>query len=359
MTDLVVGGAGFIGRHLVELLLAEGRRVRVLDIEPTPGLPPAVEVMPGSVEDAALVRSAVRGVRRIYHLAGNPHLWAADKSAFERVNVGGTRNVLAAAAAAPVERIVYTSSPTVFAGRRVPTDARAVDERVERTLAEMPGPYCRSKWRAEQVALAAARRGLPVVVVNPTLPLGPGDWRLTPPSRMVLDFLRGRHPAFLDWSLNVIDVRDVALGHLLAAERGRIGERYILAGAQLSMARLLMLLEEITGLPMPRRRVPGWLAWLTGAVSELVADHVTHRPPLAPLTGVRLARRNVRFDGAKAARELGLAPRPLRGTLVDATAWLIAAGLLRPDARRAPRPCAPGLPVPLARPHASGRIDPA
>jgi dihydroflavonol-4-reductase len=335
MVSLVTGGAGFIGRHLVERLKAGGARVRVLDMEATPGLPPGVDLMRGSVDDPAAVRRACRGVRRLYHLAALTHLWGRDKRAFHRVNVRGTEVVLEEAARTQVERMVHVSSETVLIGRRQPTGLASIDERHEVPVAELLGPYCRSKGQAEQASLAAARAGLPVVVVNPTLPLGPGDWRLTPPTVMIRDFVDGRHPAYLDWILNVIDVRDAAAGIELAAARGRVGERYILGGTNLSMGELLAELEAVTGRRMPRLRVPGAIAWLVAAVSEAVADHLTGRPPKAPLSGVRLALRGVRFDNAKARRELGLAVRPLRETLVDCIAWLARARLLARDLPRA------------------------
>jgi len=316
--NLVTGGAGFIGAHLVRLLRSRGEQVKVLDI----AAPPAdfaaldVEMIEGSILDHGVVGDAMADATRVFHLAADPNLWARDKSRFAEVNLGGTRVVLAAAERAGVDRLVYTSTESIVKGRRVGDGPATEDFSV--TEDDMPGPYCRSKFLAERAAREAAARGLPVVIVNPTLPIGPGDGKLTPPSRMLLDFLNGKNPAYLDFEMNMIDVRDAARGHVLAAERGRIGERYILGGENVSLRRVLAMVEELTGLSMPSRRVPYVVAWCTAVVSEFVADHITGRPPRAPLTGVRLARTRMVFDSTKTRRELGLEPRPVIDALADA-----------------------------------------
>lgn len=324
--SLVTGGAGFIGRHLVRQLLDGGDRVRVLDIAEPVDMPSEVEVVRGSVLDADTVRQALRGVDRLYHLAANPNLWAPRRAEFVRTNLEGTRVVLAQAAGADLERIVHCSTESILKGRS--RSSAEIEETVALRVEDMPGPYCRSKFLAEQEALAAAGRGLPVVVVNPTLPVGPGDRWMTPPTRMLQLFLNGGTPFYLDCRLNLIDVRDAALGHILAADKGRVGERYILGGENLDMSQLLGLLEDLSGLPMPRRRVPYWLALAVGMVSEFMADHVTHRSPLAPLTGVRLARSPMTFSSAKALAELGLSPRPIRAALASSIAWLASRGMI-------------------------------
>lgn len=298
----------------------------MLDLDPGTGHPPEVEVERGSVCDPADVRRALRGVDRLFHLAGNPNLWAPDPREFFDVNHGGTRVVLAEAARVDLERIVCTSTESILKGPGAPRDP--LGESARPRLAEMPGPYCRSKYFAQQAALAAARQGQRVVVVNPTLPVGPGDRRLTPPTRMLLDFLNGRAPAYLDCELNLVDVRDVAAGHLLAAEKGRVGECYILGHENLRLRTLLGLLHELTGLPMPRLRVPYPVALSVAALSELAAI-LTRRPPRASLTGVRLARSPTAFDAGKAVQELGLPQSPIRRALGDAVAWFQAEGLLR------------------------------
>jgi dihydroflavonol-4-reductase len=324
--SLVTGGGGFVGRHLVRLLHERGERVRVLDLAGAPGLPPEVEAIAGSILDAAKLRQAMAGADRVYHLAANPNLWAPDPRIFMETNFRGTQAVLAAAAEVKVERVVYTSTESILKSYRHPTP-EALDETVSWTVDDMPGPYCRSKFLAEQAALAAARNGLPVVVVNPTLPIGPGDIHLTPPTRMLLDFLTGRAPAYLDCAFNLVDVRTVALGHILAAEKGRIGERYILGGRNITVADLLAMLGRLSGRPMPNRRIPYWMAWTLAAAGEALSI-VTKRPPVAPLTGVRLARTPMRFDSGKAIRELGLPETPLEASLQDALDWFAEQRLL-------------------------------
>ncbi len=329
MLDLVTGGAGFIGRHLVQLLHERGRQVRVLDIDPGNDFPSDIEVIHASVTDAGAVEHALTGVANLYHLAGNPNLWTPRKTDFARVNVLGTRTVLEAASRSPLNRIIVTSTESILTACRMSRLRGYVDESVEGTVDEMPGPYCRSKFLAEQEALTAARNGQPVIVVNPTLPIGPGDRRLTPPTRMVLGFLNGRFPAYLDCMLNFIDVHDVALGHVLAAERGQIGERYILGGENVRLSTLLAWLERISGVRMPRIHVPYLVALGFAAVEEFLADTVTGHTPAAPLTGVRLSKHPIEFHCTKAVRVLGFSPRPLVHALHSATSWLVAQGLVQ------------------------------
>jgi dihydroflavonol-4-reductase len=326
---LVTGGSGFIGQHLVRLLVERGDRVRTLDIVPPRDRARDYEFVQGSILDPAALRRALAGVDRLFHVAGNPNLWVPRKADFARVNHEGTRLVLAEAARRDLERIVYTSTESILKGRRATRSADGlIDETVQLTLDDMPGPYCRSKFLGEQEALAAARRGQPVVIVNPTLPVGPGDFSLTPPTAMVLRFLNGRTPAYLDCELNFVDVRTAALGHILAAERGTVGERYILGGENLSLTAVLDLLRDLTGLPMPTLRVPYWLALAVSALDEAAADLVTRTPPVAPLTGVRLARSPIRFDCSKSIRELGLPQTPIKAAFADLIRWLAAEGYL-------------------------------
>lgn len=336
MHALVTGGAGFIGRHLVAALLAAGAKVRVIDTADAPDLPAGAEFRRGSVLDPPLLGDSCRGVDRLFHLAAIPHLWIRDKRRYDAVNLGGTEAVLAAAGAAGIARLVHCSTEAVLAGT---ADAEGrVDGSGTPRLADMPGAYSRSKLLAEQAVLAAAARGLPALVVSPTAPIGPGDRNLTPPGRMLLDFVNGRHPAFLDCLLNLVDVRDVAAGHLLAAERGRVGRRYLLAGENLRLSALLSRLSRMTGLAMAKRRIPYWLALSAAAVGEVVADRLTLRPPAASLNGVRLVRRPLRYDGAAAREELGWHHRPLEESLADALADFAARGLLTRQAALPPTP---------------------
>lgn len=324
--SLVTGGSGFIGQHLVQLLAARGERVRVFDLRPPERQKAASEYVQGDIADAVAVERAAAGADHIYHLAANPNLWARDPAEFARVNHQGTLNVLAAGERHRPQRIVYTSTESILAGLR--GGSGIIDESAALRIEDMPGPYCRSKFLAERAAMEAAARGLPVVVVNPTMPVGPGDRLLTPPSRMLLEFLNGRVPAYLETAFNIIDVRDAALGHLLAAERGLPGRRYILGGENLTMTALLALLTDLSGRTMPRRRIPYWMAYFYSAVDEFLAGHLTGRPPRAPLTGVRLARHAMQFDNSRALGELGLKLRPLRESLADAIAWFRREGLL-------------------------------
>ena len=315
--DLVTGGAGFLGRHVVAALHAGGRRVRVLDQASNPGLASTIDYVRGSVTDRERVRMALAGVSRVFHLAAVPHLWAADKAVFEQVNVVGTRILLDEARRAGVTEMVHTSTDAILLAGR----GRLADERVSVTESDMPGAYCVSKLRAEHAVSEAVAGGMRIVIVNPTVPVGPGDENETPPTRMLLDFLNGRTPAYLDCTLNLVDVRDVALGHLRAAESGRPGERYIIGGQSLGLGEVLSVLERLSGRIMPRRRIPYWLALAVAHVDEAIADRVTGRPPRAPLTGVRLARLLGPLSTAKAEGELGLNARPLDQSLTDFLAW--------------------------------------
>jgi dihydroflavonol-4-reductase len=333
--SVVTGGCGFIGQHLVRLLLDRGHAVRIIDRYACPDYDRRATLYHGSILDAQLVGAALDGADYLFHLAANPNLWAADKGTFHTTNYTGTCTVFDAAARSRLRRIVYCSTESILKGVRNGYPGLA-NESVRRTVADMPGDYCRSKFLAEREAMMAADRGLPVVIVNPTLPIGPGDRRLTPPTRMLLDFLNGDNPAYLDFEMNMIDVRDVAAGHLLAAERGKIGERYILGGENLRLSQVLDMLEDLSGLRMPRLRVPYLVALAVAFCSELVADHLTHRQPKASLAGVRLAGTSMTFDCTRAQRELGLRPRPVRSSLAAAIAWLQREGRLHQSLQREP-----------------------
>ena len=326
--NLVTGGCGFLGRHLVRALCERGEPVRILDPAPAEDLPAVVEVVRGSVLERAALDAALMDVGRVYHLAGIAKLWTRDKSDFVRINADGTASLLHAAAARGVGRVVHCSTEAILMPRRRRTGA-LVDETSQPELADMPGPYTRSKLLAEQAVQAAVAGGLDAVIVNPTVPIGPDDRNLTPPAAMLLMFLQGRSPAFLDCILNLVDVRDIATGFILAAERGRTGERYILGGENIALCDLLALMPQLSGRSMPRRSIPGWLALASATVAEAVADVVTGRSPAATREGVRLALRSGPLESGKARRELGYIPRTLQGALVDAMQWLAAAHTLR------------------------------
>jgi len=318
--DLVTGGAGFIGQHLVRELLAAGRRVRVLDPRPGPA-DVAAEWRQGSILDGQALASALEGVERVFHLAAIPHFWCKDKQAHNRVNVEGTEAVLAAMRTAGVRRLVHCSTEAVLLPE---SGGRTIDGSRSPRLAAMPGPYTRSKLLAEEAVMAA--EDLEVAVVSPTAPIGAGDSGPTPPMRMLGDLLAGRYPAYLDCRLNLVDVRDVALGHRLAAERGKPGRRYILGGENVAFSELLRRLATISGRPMPRRRIPGWLALASAQVATALADHVTGRPPSATPEAVRLALAGADLSSGLAERELGYRPRPFDEALGAAVAALAASG---------------------------------
>jgi dihydroflavonol-4-reductase len=325
----VTGASGFIGSNLVHELTALGHHVRAL-LRPDSnrvGLEGAdFEPVIGDLDDAGFLESAMRGCDWCFHVAASYHLWLEDYSPMYATNVAGTRNVLTAAARAGCSRIVYTSTvgciglPARGYGDIVPTDEDApVSE------AQMSNHYKRSKWQAEQVALELADQGLPVIIVNPSAPAGPRDVKPTPTGRMILDFLNRQLPAYLDTGLNWTHVHDVVRGHILAAEKGRVGERYILGSTDgnWTMRETLLLLAEITGLPAPSFRVPYGVALAAAHVDEWIALF-THKPPKAPLAGVRMARYKMFFNPAKAIHELGLPQTPPREALEDAVEWFRA-----------------------------------
>jgi len=330
MSDVTVvtGGAGFIGSHLVRLLVERGERVRVLD---RPGakvdhlLPARIEFVPCDIRDAAAVRRAVRGCGVVYHLAANPQLWTRRRGHFHQVNYLGTVNVLRAALSAGATRVLHTSTESILTRSR---QTAAIVEDQDVPSRDVIGPYCRSKFRAERYAFHLARGGAPVVVVNPTLPVGPGDWGRSPPTQMMLDFCRGKRAAYLDADVNLIDVRDVAAGMVRAVEVGRTGVRYLLGAENWSIRSVFGHLAKLTGLPEPRWRVPYPVALAAAYASELIADVVTGTVPAATVTGVKLTRRRMHFDASRSLAELALAPRPVADSMAEVVQWFQAVGWL-------------------------------
>lgn len=317
---LVTGGTGFVGANLVRELLRDGATVRVLarpgsDRRALTGL--AVEIAEGDLTVPASLRLAVAGVPLVFHLAADYRLWAPDPQTLFRTNVDGTRAVLQAAADAGVKRIVYTSTVGALG---IPKDGTPGTEDTPVTLADMVGAYKASKFLAEQAALELARAGAPVVVVNPSAPVGPWDVKPTPTGQMIVDFVRGRMFASLDTGLNLVHVRDVARGHILAAAHGRLGAKYILGHANVSLMGIFVMLADITGLRPPRLRIPYPVAWLAAAGMEGAA-RLRRRAPRVPLTAVRMARKRMYFSPAKAVRELGLPQTDVRDALSEAVHW--------------------------------------
>lgn len=320
MKVLVTGATGFVGGHVARQLVEAGAEVRCLVREASSrrnlrGL--AVATVTGDLRDAGAVRAAVEGCRQVFHCAADYRLWVRRPGEMYATNVEGTRNVLRAAAACDVEKVVYTSSVGALGLR---ADGRAAVETEPVSLDDMVGHYKRSKFLAERVAEQWAGRGVPVVIVNPSAPIGDGDLKPTDTGRMILDFLRGKVPAYLDTGLNLVDVRDVARGHLLAAERGRVGEKYILGNRDMTLREIYLTLAEVSGLKAPRLELPYWLPLAAAAVSTGVA-RLTGRPPGIPLDAVRLARHRMFFDPGKAVRELGLPQTPVEEALRRAVRW--------------------------------------
>jgi dihydroflavonol-4-reductase len=317
---LVTGASGFLGWHVARVLIERGHKVRAL-VRPgsrVDGLP--VETITGDLRDPASLDRAATGCGLVFHAAADYRLWARDPNEIYRSNVDGTRNLLAAARNAGVERVVYTSTVGCIG---IPPGGEG-DEDTPVSLADMAGDYKRSKFLAEQVAIEFARDGFPVVIVNPTAPIGDHDVKPTPTGKIVTDFLNGDMPAFIDTGLNVVDVRDTAEGHLLACERGRAGERYILGSENLTLAQILQKLAAITGRKAPSTKLPYAVAYCAGACSTAWAG-VTGRPPRVPLDAVRMAKKKMWVTHAKAARELGFQPGPADQALARAVAWFSSA----------------------------------
>src|SRR4051812_1601131 len=334
MNCFVTGASGFIGANLAHELVARGHHIKVLlrSGGTAPGLAGLdCERIKGDVSDRARLESAMRGCDWCFHVAASYHLWLRDYAPMYAANVQGTRNVIEAAAKAGCSRIVYTSTvgciglPQSDGGSMKPTDETApVSE------AQMSNHYKRSKWQAEQVALELARKGLPIVIVNPSAPVGPRDVKPTPTGQVIVDFLNRAMPAYLDTGLNYVHVRDVAVGHILAAEKGRLGERYILGNAEgnWTMQQAFGVLKEITGVAGPKLRIPFFVALGAAHVDEIVS-RFSGKPPKAPLAGVHMAKYKMFFSPAKAVRELGLPQTAPRQALSDAVAWFRENGYVK------------------------------
>ncbi len=318
---LVTGVSGFLGWHVAQELLRRGVPVRALVRRPEAVLDVDAELVAGDLRDAGSVRRAVEGCGLVFHVAADYRLWVRHPREMYESNVGGTRNVLQAARSAGVERIVYTSTVGCIGFVK---DGLG-DETTPVSLADMTGHYKRSKWLAEQEALAAAREGLPVVIVNPTAPVGARDVKPTPTGQTVLDFLRGRMPAYVDTGLNIVDAADAAVGHCLACEHGRPGERYILGSENLTLKQIFEILSRLTGRPAPRLRLP-WAAAFAAAAADTLRARLTGSPPRAPLDAVRMARKKMWVSSAKAERELGFSPAPAEAALRHAVEWFQAHG---------------------------------
>jgi dihydroflavonol-4-reductase len=326
MKTLVTGGTGFVGANVVRALLKRGVEVRALvrprsDTRNLDSL--EVEVVAGDLRDRGSLEAALAGCDMVYHVAAMYTLWTRNPGEIYDSNVTGTINILEAAGQAGVQKIVYTSSVATIG---LPKDGTPGTEEVPLPPEDMVSDYKRSKYLAEQEVLKYAQRGLPVVIVNPSFPVGAWDVKPTPSGQIIVNFLRGKIPAYVDTGLNVVDVEDVAIGHVMAAERGRIGERYILGHANLTLPELFQLLAQVSSMSAPRFRIPYGFAYLSACVSEFVARTITHKPPFVTLAGVKLSRKRMFFDPSKAVRELGLPQTPAIEALSKAVQWFRAHG---------------------------------
>ena len=324
MKVLVTGATGFIGGNLARRLVAQGHQVKAL-VRPgsntltigSIGDSTGVETVPGDILDADSVDRGLHGCQWLFHCAASYTFWSKNPGDIYRTNVEGTAIVLDAAARAGVERVVYTST----VGTIGLSAAGLGNECTELPAAQLVGNYKKSKYQAEQIALEKARQGLPLVVVNPTATVGPWDVKPTPTGRIVLDYIRGRMPAYVDTGLNLVDVADVAEGHILAAEKGKVGQRYVLGNRNLTLKAIFGLLEGITGRKAPRTRIPRWLALGAGYFDQLVEGQFLGREPRIPLEGLRAAKKPMYVSSEKAIYELGLPQTPVEQALAEAVAW--------------------------------------
>ncbi len=325
--SLVTGATGFVGAAVTRALLAGGHEVRVLARANSDRRNLAkldVEIAEGSLEDPASLAAAVAGCRYLFHVAADYRLWVPDPAAMFRANVDGTRDLMLAALDAGVERIVYTSSVATLGIVK----GGSADEATPSGVGDMIGPYKQSKFAAEAaVRELIAERGLPAVIVNPSTPVGPGDVKPTPTGRIIVEAAKGKVPGYVDTGLNIVHVDDVATGELLAAERGQIGERYILGGENLSLAEILAEVARAAGRRPPSLKIPYAVVLPIAAGAELMA-RLTGHEPFTTLDGVRMSRKKMYFSSAKAMRELGYTPRPATEAIADAVAWFEANGYL-------------------------------
>ena len=320
MKVLVTGATGFVGGNLARELLSQGFRVKVLVRESSDranidGLD--VEIAVGDLTSKASLDRALAGCEVLFHAAASYSFWTPEPGAVYEANVQGTENVLLAAGSAGVQKIVYTSTESTIGmrGHTLGTEEQTA------TLDSLHGHYKKSKLLAEQLALRLCDQGLPLVIVNPTMPLGPRDIKPTPTGKVVVDFLNRRMPAYVNTGLNVVDVADVAKGHILALEKGRVGERYILGNRNVTLRELLGLLESVTGIRAPNVRIPTWITLGAAAVDECLQGKLLRRPPRIPLAAVRTSRKFRHFDCSKAIQELGLPQTPIEEALERAVSW--------------------------------------
>ena len=320
MKAFVTGATGFIGASIVRELLKDGCQVRALarpgsDRRNLSGLD--VEIWEGDLGDRGSLIRGLAGCQTLFHAAADYRLWTRSPASMYDVNVGGTRTILSAALQVGLEKVVYTSSVGTLGN---PGDGTPGTENTPVELSQMVGDYKKSKFLAERAAEAFLEKGLPLVIVNPSTPVGPMDIKPTPTGKIIVDFLNGKMPAYLDTGLNLMDVEACARGHILAAQKGRIGEKYILGNENMTLARIFAMLSGITGLRAPRVKLP-YYPILLAAYANQALSALTGKEPLIPLAGVQMARKFMYFDPGKAVAELGLPLTPVLGSLERAVAW--------------------------------------
>jgi dihydroflavonol-4-reductase len=321
MKALITGATGFVGAAVARAVAASGVQVRVLvrresDLRNLDGL--QAESAYGDLQDRDSLRRALTGCGQLYHVAAHYALWARDPSVFYRVNVDGTRALMETALELGIERVVYTSTIGAIG---LPPQGGSGTEETPVSLSQMAGDYKRSKYLAEQEVMTLAKAGLPVVIVNPSAPVGERDIKPTPTGQIIVDFMKSRMFAYIETGMNLIDVDDVAIGHVRAMERGRVGERYIFGNRNLSLREIFEILSGLTGIKAPRTKLP-WQAILPLAyMNRWTSDHLTHRPPRIPLEGVKMAKYRMHYDSSKALRELDLPQTPVETALEKAVRW--------------------------------------
>ena len=321
MKTLVTGSTGFLGSAILRELLDDGREVKLLvrkdaDTANIDGLD--VEIAYGDLRDSESLQSALNGCNILYHAAAYYSLWDRDQQLIYDINLEGTRKILEASQKKNLEKIIYTSTVGCIG---LNEDTTPANENTFFNKSTLANHYKKSKFQAEQVALQFARNGLPIVIVNPSTPVGPRDIKPTPTGKIILDFLNRKMPAYLDTGLNLIDVKDCARGHILAEQKGVPGERYILGNQNMSLFDILTSLEKITGLKAPRIKMPFWVALSAGWVCEMVSNHLTGKPPAVPLAGVKMAKYFMYFDSSKAVQELGLEQNSVEKALRQSVNW--------------------------------------
>jgi dihydroflavonol-4-reductase len=327
VTTLVTGAAGFLGSHVARQLVARGEEVRVLLRASSSNRAISdlsLEYVTGDLRDVGSLERAMAGMRRVFHVAADYRLWAKRPQDIYDSNVGGTRNLLAAAKKAGIEQLIYTSTVATIAVDR----PQLPNEFTDSNLGEMVGHYKRSKWMAEQEVLKAAKEGLPAIVAMPTTPVGPWDWKPTPTGKIIVDFLNGKMPGYVETGLNFVGVEECAAGHLLVSEKGRIGERYLLGAENLTLKQLLDRLAKITGLAAPSMKIPHRVA-LGVAYVESAFSRLIGKEPQIPVEGVKIAQHMMFVDCSRAKKELGFAPGPVAAALERAVRWYQANGYVK------------------------------